>query len=419
MKFGYLEFLQIPKPWDPGSEHRAWKEGLDRIECADRAGIDHFWEVEHHFLEEYACSSASESFLAAASQRTSRIRLGSGVTLLPPSYNHPVRIAERVAALDLMSDGRAEFGTGESTGFAELEAFHVSRNEKRAMWREALIAVSRMMVEEPFRGHQGKYFQMVPRNVVPKPLQKPHPPVWMACSRQETTALAARFGLGVLTFGFVSPEEAGKWTHTYYEELGECRPLTYRVNPNVAFLSFMMCHRNGDLARTQLEQNEGYFAYISKHHYVDGLHRPARTDLWQEYHALPDAERQLYHSRFVSCVGSPDDIRKVLRQYEEQGVDQIMFIIQYGRLTNEQVLPSLELFAKTVLPEFREREEKRAAEKAKRLEPVIEAALKRRVEVDTPWYNEGYSYKADGALLSHYGNVAVPEPDPKKHLVEV
>ena len=136
MKFGYLEFLQLPKPWGPDSEHRAWKEGLDRIECADRAGIDHFWEVEHHFLEEYAGSSASESFLTAASQRTKRIRLGSGVTLVAPPYNHPARVAERVAALDLMSDGRAEFGTGESTAFAELDAFHVTRAKKRAMWRD-------------------------------------------------------------------------------------------------------------------------------------------------------------------------------------------------------------------------------------------------------------------------------------------
>ena len=130
---------------------------LEQVELADRIGIDHLWEIEHHFLEEYSHSSAGESFLVAASQRTKRIRLGSGICLMPPNYNHPARVAERVAALDLLSDGRAEFGTGESTSFTELDAFHVSRTEKRAMWREALIAVSRMMVEEPFRGAQGKY----------------------------------------------------------------------------------------------------------------------------------------------------------------------------------------------------------------------------------------------------------------------
>ncbi|HXR35912.1 MAG TPA: LLM class flavin-dependent oxidoreductase, partial [Candidatus Binataceae bacterium] len=135
MKFGFMGWLQLPKPWDADSEYRIWNDGLEEIELCDRIGIDHLWEIEHHFLEEYSHSSAGESFLAAASQRTKRIRLGSGICLLPPNYNHPARVAERVAALDLMSNGRAEFGTGESTSFTELDAFHVSRTEKRAQWR--------------------------------------------------------------------------------------------------------------------------------------------------------------------------------------------------------------------------------------------------------------------------------------------
>ena len=403
MKFGYLEFLQLPKPWGPDAEHRAWKEALDRVECADRVGLDHFWEVEHHFLEEYAGSSASESFLAAASQRTKRIRLGSGVTLVAPPYNHPARVAERVAALDLMSDGRAEFGTGESTAFAELDAFHITRAEKRAMWRETLPQICRMMVEAPFRGFQGKYFSMPPRNVVPKPMQKPHPPVWMAVSRQETIALAATFGLGVLSFGFLSHVEAGRWTHEYYEALKECRPLTYRVNPNVAFLSFLMCKRDGGQALERGRANEGFFTFLSKHHYVDGHHQPGATNLWDQYQGLSKKHKDIFHSNFTSCFGTPDEIRKLLLAYEEAGVDQIMFILQYGSLGNDEVLESLELLGKTVLPEFREREETRAREKTKRLEPVIEAAMKRRIEVSANWYPEDYSYDADGALLAHYG----------------
>jgi alkanesulfonate monooxygenase SsuD/methylene tetrahydromethanopterin reductase-like flavin-dependent oxidoreductase (luciferase family) len=403
LTFGYLEFLQMPKPWGPDAEHRAWKEGLDRVECADRVGLDHFWEVEHHFLEEYAGSSASESFLAAASQRTKRIRLGSGVTLVAPPYNHPARVAERVAALDLMSDGRAEFGTGESTAFAELDAFHLTRTDKRAMWREALPVICRMMVETPFRGYQGKYFSMPPRNVVPKPLQKPHPPVWMAVSRQETILLAATYGLGVLSFGFLSHVEAGHWTHQYYEALKECRPLTYRVNPNVAFLSFLMCKSDGEKAVERGRANEGFFTFLSKHHYVDGHHQPGATDLWEQYQGLSQKHKDVFHSNFTSCFGTPDEIRKVLLAYEEAGVDQIMFILQYGALHNDEVLESLELFGKTVLPEFREREERAARIKAQRLEPIIEAAVKRRIELPANWYPQDYSYDADGALVAHYG----------------
>ena len=105
MKFGFMGWLQLPKPWDADSEYKIWNNGLEQVELCDRIGIDHLWEIEHHFLEEYSHSSAGESFLAAASQRTKRIRLGSGICLLPPNYNHPARVAERVAALDLLSTG--------------------------------------------------------------------------------------------------------------------------------------------------------------------------------------------------------------------------------------------------------------------------------------------------------------------------
>src|SRR5260370_21585652 len=130
MKFGFMGWLQNPRPWTPDSDHRIWKDGLEQVELADRIGIDHLWEIEHHFLEEYSHSSAGESFLVAASQRTKRIRLGSGICLMPPAYNHPARVAERVAALDLLSDGRADFVTGERTSFTEPAAVHDARTYK-------------------------------------------------------------------------------------------------------------------------------------------------------------------------------------------------------------------------------------------------------------------------------------------------
>src|SRR5437899_9848246 len=142
MKFGIFYEHQLPRPWEPGSELQLFQEALDQVELADRLGIDYAWEVEHHFLEEYSHSSAPEVFLAACSQRTRRIRLGHGIVIMPPRYNHPARVAERIAMLDLVSGGRVEFGTGESPSRIELEAFGIHPAEKPAMWQERVPLVA-------------------------------------------------------------------------------------------------------------------------------------------------------------------------------------------------------------------------------------------------------------------------------------
>src|SRR4029453_11009349 len=192
MKFGIFYEHQLPRPWEDGAELRLYQEALDQVELADRIGIDFAWEVEHHFLEEYSPSPAPEVFLAACSQRTKRIRLGHGIVLMPPGYNHPAKVAARIAALDLVPNGRVEFGTGESASRAELEGYGINPAEKRAMWREATEQVANMLAMDPYPGYQGKYFSMPCRNLVPKPVQKPHPPIWVACSNRNTILEAAR-----------------------------------------------------------------------------------------------------------------------------------------------------------------------------------------------------------------------------------
>src|SRR6266480_1964964 len=219
MKFGMFYEHQLPRPWQPDSEHQLIKDALEQVELADNLGMDCVWEVEHHFLEEYSHSSAPEVFLAACSQRTNRIRLGHGIVQIPFNFNNPARVVERIATLDLVSDGRVEFGTGESSSEAELGGFVIDRSTKRDQWDEALDAVTRMFVEEPFAGYDGRFLEMPPRNVVPKPLQKPHPPLWVACSRRETIHLAATKGLGALSFSFVEPAAAAAWVADYYETI--------------------------------------------------------------------------------------------------------------------------------------------------------------------------------------------------------
>ena len=160
MKFGIFYEHQLPRPWEEDSEYRLLQDALEQCEFADKLGIDYVWEVEHHFLEEYSHSSAPEVFLAAVSQRTKRIKLGHGIVQTPPPFNHPARIAERISTLDLISDGRAQFGTGEAGSEAELGGFLIDKEQKRAMWEEGLRVALRCMTETPFTGHHGDFVTM-------------------------------------------------------------------------------------------------------------------------------------------------------------------------------------------------------------------------------------------------------------------
>jgi alkanesulfonate monooxygenase SsuD/methylene tetrahydromethanopterin reductase-like flavin-dependent oxidoreductase (luciferase family) len=368
------------------------------------------WEVEHHFLEEYSHSSAPEVFLAACSQRTKNMRLGHGIVQTAPAYNHPARIAERLATLDLVSNGRVEFGSGESSSRAELRGFRIDPEQKRAMWREGLQLTIRCMTEEPFTGAKGKYIEMPPRNVVPKPVQKPHPPLWVACSRRDTILLAAREGIGALTFAFIDPEEAQGWVRDYERVLAEeCMPIGRAINPQVACVTPMMTHHDEREAIARGLEGANFFGYSLAHFYVFGKHVPGQTDVWKEFQEKraqmgysPEVAQALQQERLGAkiaanggeglrgAVGTPKQLREYLKRYEDAGVDQIIFVLQAGRNRHEHIMESLELFAHEVMPEFKERDEKLVAAKQRRLAPVVDAALARRVD-DAPPLPDGYT----------------------------
>jgi alkanesulfonate monooxygenase SsuD/methylene tetrahydromethanopterin reductase-like flavin-dependent oxidoreductase (luciferase family) len=398
VKFGIFYEHQLPRPWSSDDEHRLLKDALDQVELADRLGIDYVWEVEHHFLEEYSHSSAPEVFLAAASQRTSRIRLGHGIVQLPLQFNHTARIAERIATLDLVSDGRVEFGTGEASSETELGGFGIDRATKRAQWTEALDAVTRMFVEEPFAGYDGEFLKMPVRNVVPKPLQRPHPPLWVACSRRETIHLAATKGIGALSFSFIEPAAAKAWVDDYYATIQSdaCVPGGFAVNPNIAIVCPLMVHEDEETAIERGLDGGHFFGYSLAHYYVFGEHHPGRTNVWDEFQerrSLFGFDRriaaqtggalgaQLMEEGLGSlrgAIGTPAQIRALLKGYEEAGVDQVIFVSQSGRNQHEHICESLELFAREVMPEFHEGEEQREKAKLERLAPAMEAALARR-----------------------------------------
>ncbi len=246
MRFGVFYELQLPRPWNEGDERNLFHQALEQVALADRLGYDYAWEVEHHFLEEYSHSSAPEVFLAAAAARTKSIRLGHGIRQVIPNYNHPARTAEGLATLDIISDGRVDFGIGEGATRLELGGFNIPAKEKRAMAMEAAEQIANMMVLEPYPGFEGKYFSMPCRNVVPKPVQKPHPPMWMACTNRDTIKIAAQNGVGALAFSFLDPEEARHWADIYYGIIksDECVPLGHAVNANLAMVSSFSVHRD-------------------------------------------------------------------------------------------------------------------------------------------------------------------------------
>ena len=251
MKFGIFYELQLPRPWQAGDELKLYQDALAQLETADRLGYDYAWVVEHHFLEEYSHSPSPEFFLAAASQRTKNIRLGHGIFQL--TTNHPPgRRARRGARSP--QQGRVEFGMGESASITELTPFGRDMETKKEVFEEAVRAIVPMF-REGGSEHHGKYFDIPLRNVVPKPVQKPHPPLWMACSQLRPSSAPAATVFGALGFQFVSADAAHAWVHAYYNAITKRlqKLADYQINPNMALVSFFMCAKTDEEARARAD----------------------------------------------------------------------------------------------------------------------------------------------------------------------
>jgi alkanesulfonate monooxygenase SsuD/methylene tetrahydromethanopterin reductase-like flavin-dependent oxidoreductase (luciferase family) len=349
MKFGIFYELQLPKPWAPNDEYDLLQHALDQIELADELGYDYAWEVEHHFLDEYSHSSAPEVFLGAASQRTKQIRLGHGIVQL--TTNHPARVAERIATLDLLSHGRVEFGMGEGSSVTELHPFDRRFRDKRAIWEDAVRCLVPMFSKEGWEYH-GPHFDFPLRNVVPKPRQQPHPPLWVACSQLETIEMAGRRGIGALGFQFVSAEAARAWVNAYYNAfVNELDLLTeHQTNPNIAVVSQFMCAPTDEEARAKADGST-FFQFALRFYNTNGPVVPATISLWDEYRKwreTPAGQAQQH----AGLIGSPDTLRRKLQRFAESNVDQVILLNQAGRNRHEDIMDSLKLFADEVMPEF-------------------------------------------------------------------
>lgn len=259
------------------------------------------------------------------------------------------------------------------------------------MWRETVEQVANMLVMDPYPGYEGKYFSMPARNIVPKPVQKPHPPLWVACTNRDTIHLAAQLGIGALTFTFVEADEARQWVTDYYETFKrECVPIGHAVNPNIALVMGFSVNADEREAINRGIDGLRFFQFALAHYYRTGVHRPGQTDVWARYEAVreqliagdlqlsePDRpSNTLTSSR--GAIGTPEQVRNHLRTFADIGVDQAVFIQQGGKNKHADICASLELFASRVMPEFHAVEEERQRRKMAELQPFIEEAFKRK-----------------------------------------
>jgi alkanesulfonate monooxygenase SsuD/methylene tetrahydromethanopterin reductase-like flavin-dependent oxidoreductase (luciferase family) len=375
MKFDLLYELQTPKPHDARSEWRTYKEALEQIELADRLGFDTVWAVEHHFLVEFAHSSAPEVFLAAAAQRTARIRIGHGVVLLPAKFNHPIRVAERAAALDILSDGRLEFGTGRSSQY-EQAGFEIDTELSRDMWQESLAMVPRMWTEDPFE-FCGRFVSVPSRSIVPKPLQKPHPPIWMAATSPQSWEIAGRNGIGILGLTiFVSVPQLEERVRAYRQALAQATPVGKFVNGRVG--AFTIVHVAE--SRQQAIDNGGTDAAINYLLYafrvLGGGAAPGDAGMRRE-HAAEDIKSTPYRDMIAKeypiivkmmqnectfedldqedmvIVGDVDECARKVERYQRAGLDHFIALMQADRIPHEKVMRSIELFGTEIIPRFR------------------------------------------------------------------
>lgn len=358
MKFGLHYEIQIPEPHYPGIESERYKQVMAQVELADEVGFDYFWMVEHHFLKEWAHSTAPEVMYGALSQRTKRIRIGHGVVLLPHLYNHPIRVAERVAVLDIISDGRVDLGTGRSSTLIEMGGFEVNPEDTQAEWEEAISIIPRMWMEDPF-SHEGHYFKIPPRSIIPKPVQKPHPPLWVACSQPDSFTRAGEMGLGVLCFNLGGVDQLAERVKLYREALKHAKPVGAFVNDQLAAMCLVHCGEDDNEAKAVAGPEGEWFA-----NGAFALYRP-----WREYGSnVPDSYKfavaAVQEDRQGKTVddhinsgafafGDPDTCIKVMKKYQEAGIDQVLCFMQMGNLPHFKVMESIKLFAKHVIPYFR------------------------------------------------------------------
>ena len=376
LEFGVFQGAAVgPRPWDV-TEPMRLRHDVEIGIAADAAGFDTYWAPEHHCLEEYSHSSSSHLSCLAVGVQTKRIRVITGIFNLCPTINHPVRVAEQIAYIDVMTNGRVELGTGRGSGSTEVNTFGLATDETRAMWDEAIRAIPKMWTQDLFKW-DGKYFSVPERCILPRVVQKPHPPLWVTASNPGTIETAAKMGIGAAMFNFADPELLRPLVEVYKTTIEKADPVGAFVHNKIMTIAPALCLEDGDEAREIFRGTTGLTAahftvyFDSIPHFAEQTKHVPRPipqsklrELIKEFGQRKDV-KGAFAGGGVSpenllqngiCVGSPEDVIRTVRRFEAVGLDQLVLIPVVGwNMTHETTLRSVRLLGEKVLPHFRKR----------------------------------------------------------------
>jgi alkanesulfonate monooxygenase SsuD/methylene tetrahydromethanopterin reductase-like flavin-dependent oxidoreductase (luciferase family) len=356
LEFGLFMGGYVPESMsaaNPNAEHDRIMSELRLCEVGDQHNWKYAWFTEHHFLKEYSHISANEVLMPWVAGRTEQIHVGSGIINITPPVNHPARVAERVAMLDLISNGRFEFGTGRGSSTTEQKGFGIDDPElTKAMFDEAIVEFKHMWRDGEY-SFDGKFFSLPKRNVLPKPFVKPHPPMWVAAGNPGTFEKAARMGLGVLCFTGGSPAKMAPLIETYKKHIVNAEPVGEYVNDNVAVTTSFMCLEDRDEAREWMTHSGNGRQQSLVFKYLDTFPKPAWAPEWPE--TIPDPTLDQIQAGWesgASVVGTPDDCAEALQKWADIGVDQLIMGPSGSVYPHELLERTIKLFGDEVIPRF-------------------------------------------------------------------
>ena len=359
MEFALFYEIPVARPWTRRSERDAYHEVLEQAVLDEQAGFHSLWTVEHHFLEEYSHCSNPEVLYGAIAARTSRLRLGYGVRLMPFPYNHPVRSAESAAVLDIISDGRVEFGTGRSSTRIELEGFGIDPHRTRELWEEAVDVIVAAWTNDVLEW-KGKQFSIPPRRVLPKPVQDPHPPLWGATSSPDSHRIMGEKGMGLLSFTIgTSPEELKDRIDLYRDGLTRAKPVGKFVNGRAGTFTMVNVARTREQARANAAESFEWYAkagteaVASVAKWMRELGQESGTYAYGD--ALADLDTSFLTYDFLestgACiVGTPEACIETAKRYEAAGCDLLLCLMNPYKVPHRAVMESIELMGKYVIP---------------------------------------------------------------------
>lgn len=372
MKFSIIYEAQTVDTSRAG-EQRVYRETIEQCLLAEKMGFDVVWAVEHTALTQYAHMSAPETFLAYLAGKTSHIGIGHGVVCLPPAMNHPVKVAERIATLDILSGGRVHFGMGKGGTQQEAGTFGYDLNELQPMIDESMYLIPQILKDGEVE-HDGKYIKIPKRPIHPSPVQEPHPPLYMACTRADTLKAAGGRGIGALVLGFAGPNDIAEKNAIYREAFANRKAedqVGFRPNEHLAALCPAIVLNDYELARRVGLRGQRFFVESLAYWYSGGP-KPTVEDLsGDEQAAILEAEKQAIvaylseekieigshhtasYEHAEDAYGTPANCIRYVSQLFEAGADEILFLFQMGGIPHELIMQTIRNIGEHVIPHFR------------------------------------------------------------------